>query len=137
MTTCCCAHNSDGSTTTYLCPTHAHVDPCLTMASVTGKRRKGTILRGVCTNCGHGGSAFGSSVQYNGATIALSQTFASPFMVVKVDDIIVRVHRNGSVRTEAWWDTLVEPLLDDDDWLHAVYCLQHPNTLQNYDMKGN
>lgn len=49
---CACAHNQDGSVTTMLCPAHAETDPCLTMASVTGKRRKGTITKGSCTNCG-------------------------------------------------------------------------------------
>ena len=52
---CSCAHNTDGTTTTTLCPLHAETDPCLTVARVTGKRRKGTIRRGVCTNCGHRG----------------------------------------------------------------------------------
>lgn len=51
---CCCARNEDGSRTTFLCPKHAEVDPCATVALVTGKRRKGTIRRGRCTNCGHG-----------------------------------------------------------------------------------
>ena len=50
---CVCATNRDGSVTTFLCPVHADVDPCLSKAWVTGKRRKGTIRRGVCTNCGH------------------------------------------------------------------------------------
>lgn len=50
---CVCAHNLDGSTTTLLCPAHASVDPCLTMARVTGRRRIGTIRRGRCTSCGH------------------------------------------------------------------------------------
>lgn len=49
---CACARNRDGSRTTMLCPTHADQDPCLTMAQVTGRRRKGTIRNGVCTNCG-------------------------------------------------------------------------------------
>jgi hypothetical protein len=35
-----------------LCPTHADRDPCATMAAVTGKRRKGSIVRGTCTSCG-------------------------------------------------------------------------------------
>jgi hypothetical protein len=52
---CCCAHNTDGSVTTMLCPIHADQDPCLTMAQVTGRRRSGTIRRGVCTSCGHDG----------------------------------------------------------------------------------
>ena len=51
-TRCTCAHHSDGSTTTMLCPQHAHHDPCATMASVTGRRRKGSIRRGVCSSCG-------------------------------------------------------------------------------------
>lgn len=50
---CACAHNLDGSVTTMLCPAHAEIDPCWTRASVTGRRRKGTIRRGVCTACGH------------------------------------------------------------------------------------
>lgn len=49
---CSCAHNRDGSVTTMLCPAHAETDPCVTTAQVTGKRRKGTITRGTCTNCG-------------------------------------------------------------------------------------
>lgn len=55
-TGCVCAVNSDGSVTTLLCPRHAETDPCLTMASVTGRRRKGTIRNGVCTYCQHGGA---------------------------------------------------------------------------------
>ena len=50
---CACATNRDGSVTTFLCPVHADVDPCYTRSRVTGKRRTGTIRRGVCTNCGH------------------------------------------------------------------------------------
>lgn len=50
---CACAHNRDGSVTTLLCPAHAAQDPCATFAQVTGKRRRGTIRRGVCTACGH------------------------------------------------------------------------------------
>lgn len=49
---CSCAHHSDGSVTTSLCRTHADVDPCYRMAQVTGKRRKGSIVGGVCTACG-------------------------------------------------------------------------------------
>lgn len=49
---CACAHNSDGSTTTMLCPVHSDTDPCLRMSRVTGKRRVGSIKRGTCTNCG-------------------------------------------------------------------------------------
>lgn len=49
---CSCAKNTDGARTTFLCPTHADSDPCETMARVTGKRRKGTIRSGRCTNCG-------------------------------------------------------------------------------------
>lgn len=52
MKNCACAKHSDGSRTTMLCSVHADSDPCLTMSQVTGKRRKGTILRGTCTNCG-------------------------------------------------------------------------------------
>ena len=50
---CACAVNRDGSVTTFMCPVHADVDPCYTTWRVTGKRRTGTIRRGVCTNCGH------------------------------------------------------------------------------------
>lgn len=49
---CACAINRDGTKTTILCPVHADVDPCFTKAQVTGKRRKGTIRNGCCTNCG-------------------------------------------------------------------------------------
>lgn len=49
---CVCAHHGDGSVTTTLCSQHADHDPCRTMAIVTGTRRKGSIVRGVCTNCG-------------------------------------------------------------------------------------
>ena len=49
---CACAHNTDGSTTTMLCPVHSETDPCLRMSQVTGKRRVGSIKRGTCTNCG-------------------------------------------------------------------------------------
>jgi hypothetical protein len=49
---CSCARNADGSRTTFLCPTHADSDPCEAMARVTGKRRKGTVRSGRCTNCG-------------------------------------------------------------------------------------
>lgn len=49
---CSCAHNSDGTVTTTMCPTHAPEDPCYTMASVTGNRRHGSIVGGVCTTCG-------------------------------------------------------------------------------------
>lgn len=52
MTTCICAHNTDGSVTTFICPIHADSDPCITKAMVTGRRRKGTIRRGVCSKCG-------------------------------------------------------------------------------------
>jgi hypothetical protein len=51
---CVCATHADGSVTTSMCPRHAVTDPCLTMAMVTGRRRVGTIRRGVCTSCGHG-----------------------------------------------------------------------------------
>lgn len=52
---CYCATYADGSVYTGQCPQHADVDPCLKMSWVTGKRRKGTIRRGVCTACGWGG----------------------------------------------------------------------------------
>lgn len=44
--------HDDGSVTAFLCSVHAVTDPCLTMATVTGRRRTGTIRRGVCTACG-------------------------------------------------------------------------------------
>ena len=53
---CACAVYSDGSRNSDLCSLHAAADPCATKAQVTNKRRKGTIRRGVCTNCGHGQS---------------------------------------------------------------------------------
>lgn len=49
---CTCAHHNDGSITMRLCRVHADQDPCLTMAQVTGKRRRGSIVRGVCSACG-------------------------------------------------------------------------------------
>lgn len=49
---CVCPTYDDGSTYTGTCPIHAAVDPCLTMAQVTGRRRVGTIRRGTCTSCG-------------------------------------------------------------------------------------
>ena len=54
---CACATNSDGSRTPTMCRIHADQDPCLTVAQITGKRRKGTIKNGVCTNCGWSASA--------------------------------------------------------------------------------
>lgn len=38
-----------------LCPLHADEDPCLITARVTGRRRKGSVRRGVCSNCGWSG----------------------------------------------------------------------------------
>lgn len=49
---CSCAKHADGSVTTMLCPTHSDRDPCERMAAVTGTRRKGSIVRGTCSNCG-------------------------------------------------------------------------------------
>lgn len=49
---CSCATNQDGSVTTMLCPQHADNDPCQTMADVTGGRRRGSIINGVCSACG-------------------------------------------------------------------------------------
>lgn len=49
---CSCAQNKDGTKTSMLCKLHADSDPCYTMSLVTGKRRKGTIRRNICTNCG-------------------------------------------------------------------------------------
>jgi hypothetical protein len=48
---CSCARHNDGSVTTFLCPLHAEQDPCLTMSNVTGRRRRGSVVRGTCTNC--------------------------------------------------------------------------------------
>lgn len=31
---------------------HATTDPCATVASITGRRRRGSIVRGCCTACG-------------------------------------------------------------------------------------
>ena len=50
---CICLHYSDGSVYKENCPLHATLDPCAVTAQITGRRRKGTIRRGVCTNCGH------------------------------------------------------------------------------------
>jgi hypothetical protein len=50
---CVCVTHDDGSVTTTLCPLHADTDPCLTMSRVTGRRRTGSIRRGVCSSCGH------------------------------------------------------------------------------------
>lgn len=49
---CACAHHSDGSVTRFLCSAHADADPCATTAAVTGRRRKGSVVRGTCTTCG-------------------------------------------------------------------------------------
>lgn len=49
---CVCAYTEDGDAITWVCPKHADTDPCLQSSLITGKRRKGTIRRGVCTNCG-------------------------------------------------------------------------------------
>jgi len=51
-TRCACAHHTDGSTTTFLCPLHADSDPCATKAALTSKRRRGTVHHGKCSNCG-------------------------------------------------------------------------------------
>jgi hypothetical protein len=49
---CYCAHNLDGTTTTtMLCPQHAEHDPCYTFSLITGKRRKGSIVKGKCNRC--------------------------------------------------------------------------------------
>lgn len=50
--TCSCAHNTDGTVTTMMCPIHADEDPCYTMSRVTGRHRRGSIVNGVCTACG-------------------------------------------------------------------------------------
>ena len=50
---CICRHYSDGSVYKENCPLHAPQDPCAVTAQITGRRRKGTIRKGVCTNCGH------------------------------------------------------------------------------------
>jgi len=54
MVRCACAQNSDGTTTTILCPVHADADPCETRAASTGRRRKGKVRDGVCTHCSWG-----------------------------------------------------------------------------------
>jgi hypothetical protein len=51
-TQCSCAYNTDGTVTTMLCPQHADEDPCATKAAVTGRRRRGSIINGVCSACG-------------------------------------------------------------------------------------
>lgn len=49
---CVCATYDDGSRHASLCPLHADQDPCELMSVVTGKRRKGSIVRGRCSRCG-------------------------------------------------------------------------------------
>ncbi len=49
---CACAKHQDGSVTTFLCPIHAEIDPCQTTATVTGRRRRGSIHSGRCSYCG-------------------------------------------------------------------------------------
>lgn len=66
---CSCARYSDGSVHTGLCPAHAAVDPCLTLAKITGRRRTGTIRRGVCTSCGHRSSASVGAGRQAGAMV--------------------------------------------------------------------
>lgn len=52
---CACADYNDGSVFRGNCALHADQDPCYWTSRITGKRRKGTIKRGTCTNCGwHG-----------------------------------------------------------------------------------
>lgn len=52
VTGCSCARNRDGSVTTMLCSQHAESDPCATYSAVTGKRRRGSIVKGRCSHCG-------------------------------------------------------------------------------------
>lgn len=54
---CYCTVNRDGSVSSSHCPQHAEQDPCARVALITGRRRTGTIRRGVCTACGHGAPA--------------------------------------------------------------------------------
>jgi hypothetical protein len=82
-THCSCTRNRDGSVTTSMCPTHADQDPCLTMAQVTGRRRKGSIKGGVCTSCGHGA--------------------APPEPVSKVAGIEARADKAYEAEDEAWF----------------------------------
>lgn len=49
---CSCATHNDGTRTTWVCPIHADADPCGTVAVVTGKRRRGSVVRGRCSACG-------------------------------------------------------------------------------------
>lgn len=49
---CACATHNDGTRTVALCPLHADADPCGTAALVTGKRRRGSVVRGCCSSCG-------------------------------------------------------------------------------------
>ena len=51
---CYCVTYDDGSVLSSHCPRHADTDPCFWVSIITRTRRKGTIRRGVCTNCGHG-----------------------------------------------------------------------------------
>lgn len=86
--TCSCARHGDGSVTTSMCPLHADEDPCYTMALVTGKRRKGSIINGVCSNCGWTSS---------GATASKTAEFGGPggLGFYEVGDLVVLT--NGSV----------------------------------------
>ena len=54
---CSCAHNRDGTITAFLCPIHAEDDPCLDVAALTGKRRRGSVVRGCCSHCGWASNA--------------------------------------------------------------------------------
>jgi len=49
---CSCAVQGDGTRAALLCPLHAVNDPCATVAQVTGKRRRGSVVRSRCTRCG-------------------------------------------------------------------------------------
>jgi hypothetical protein len=49
---CLCAINEDQIITAMLCTIHAEADPCDTFAMVTGRRRRGSIIRGKCSRCG-------------------------------------------------------------------------------------
>ncbi len=50
---CVCARDESGAVTSDLfCALHSSEDPCLRVSRIMGRRRKGSIKRGVCTHCG-------------------------------------------------------------------------------------
>ena len=143
--TCACAHNSDGTVTTMLCPVHASEDPCATMAAVTGGRRRGAIVKGVCTNCGwsEGGdskesrfrrviartAATGSELRaqhsdlFSGADAAYDAEDSSWFESLSMDDLLIlwdSVSGNNFIDMEGPWDDEVYEALADKGYEFPV-----------------